>query len=96
MIPPTRRFWLGIKIMETLAIEEGVSMSLLIPIHNLIRNGFSEGETKEFVKSVLSYLHVGQYCFPLCRPDGITSQHFNITQLPFEIETDLDTNLSQE
>ena len=30
----------------------------------------------------------------MSRPDGIIGQHFNITQIPFEIETDPDTGLS--
>ena len=94
---PTKRFWLGFEAMEKLAIEEGTP---LIPTptstHNLIKSGFSEKEAKEFLKSVLSYPHVEQTCFPLCRSDGIAGQHYNIIQLPFEVEIDPDTGLSQD
>ena len=95
--PPTKRFWLGFEAMEKLAIDEGAPLSFTpTPIHNLIKSGFSEKEAKEFLKSVLSYPHVEQTCFPLCRPDGIAGQHYNITQLPFEVEVDPDTGLSQD
>lgn len=93
----THRFWLGFEMMERLAIEEGAPLSFTpTPTHTLIKNGFSEKEAKEFVKAVHSYPHVEQSCFPLCRPDGILGQHYNLTQLSFEVETDPDTGLSQD
>ena len=92
---PKRQLWLGFEMMEKLAFEEGAPLSFTpTPIHNLIKNGFLGSEAKEFLKAVHSYPHVNQTCFPLCRPDGIAGQHFNITQLPFEIETNPDTGLS--
>ena len=94
---PTRQFWLGFEMMEKLAIEEGVP---LVPtptsIHTLIRSGFSEKEAKDFLKAVPSFPHVNQSLFPTSRPDGIAGQHYNITQLPFQIDTDPDTGLSQD
>ena len=70
--PPTRQFWLGFEMMEKLAIEEGAPINPTpTSVHNLIRSGFSDKEAKEFLKSVPSYPHVIQMCFPLCRPDGI-------------------------
>ena len=94
---PPKHYWLGFETMEKLAIEEGATpISTPTPIQSLIKSGFSEKEAKEFQKAVISYPHVEQTCFPLHRPDGIAGQHFNITQLPFEIETDPDTGLSQD
>lgn len=94
---PTRRFWLGFEMMERIAMEEGAPLSHTpTTIHNLIKSGFSEKEAKEFHKAVISYPHVEQSCFLLNRPDGVAGQHFNITQLPFEIETDPDTGFSQD
>ena len=95
--PTTQQFWLGFEMMEKLAIEEEAPLiSTLTSIHNLIRAGFPEREAKDFLKSVQSFPHVAQTCFPLYLKDGIEGQHFNITQLPFEIETDPDTGLSQD
>ena len=95
--PPSTRFWLGFEMMEKLAMEEGAPLSYTpTSSHNVIKNGFSEKEAKEFLKLVQSYPHVEQMCFPLHRPDGIARQHYNITQLPFEIEIDPDIGLSQD
>ncbi len=79
----TRQFWFDFEIMEKLAVEEGAPLSFTpTPIHTLIRNDFSDKETREFLESVLSYPHVNQSCFPLCRPEGIPGQKLNLTQLP--------------
>jgi hypothetical protein len=95
--PTTQHFWLGFEMLEKLALEEGAQV---VPIptsmHNLIKAGFPEKEAKDFLKAVHSFPHVAQTCFPLCRNDGVAGQHFNLTQLPFEIETDPDTGLSQD
>ncbi len=94
--PPTN-FWLGFDMMERLAIDEGAPHCFTpTSTHNLIKSGFSEKEAKEYLNSVHSYPRVNQSCYPLHRPDGIAGQHFNITQLPFEIEVDPDTSLSQD
>ena len=93
--PPTN-FWLGFDMMERIAIDEGAPHCFTpTSTHNLIKSGFSE-EAKEYLNSVHSYPRVNQSCYPLHRPDGIAGQHFNITQLPFEIEVDPDTGLSQD
>lgn len=82
-------------MMERLAIDEGTPIHTTpTTLHALIRNGFSDKEAREFLKATPAYPHVGQSCYPVSRPDGIPGQHFNITQIPFEIETDPDTGLS--
>lgn len=83
---PTRRLWCRFGMMEKLAIEEGAPVnSTPTSIHNLIKSDFLDKEVKEFLKSLPFYPHVGQSCVSLCCPDGIACQHFNKTQLPFEI-----------
>jgi hypothetical protein len=87
--PVNRCFWFGFEVMEKLAIEEGAPKSFVpASIHALMKNGLSDKEAKELLKSVISYPHVGQTLFPIIRPDGIVGQHYNLTQLPFEVETD--------
>ena len=91
---PTK-YWFGFEMLEKLAIEEGAPICTTpTSVLTLIKSGFSDKEAKEFLKAVHSYPHVKQTCFPFCRPDSIAGQHFNITQLPFEVEVDPDTNLS--
>ena len=91
----SKHFWLGFETLEKLAIEEGTPIHTTpTTLHSLIRNRFSDKEAREFLKATPAYPHVGQSCYPFSRPDGIAGQHFNITQLPFEIETEPDTGLS--
>ena len=90
-----KQFWLGFEMMEKLAIIEGTPIHTTpTTLHSLLKNGFSDKEAREFLKATLTYPHVGQSCYPFSRPDGIPGQHFNITQLPFEIEIEPDTGLS--
>ena len=96
-LPQTPIFWLGFEAMEKIAIDEGAPLSFEpAPIHTLMKKGVSEKEAKELLNAVFSYPHVGQILYPLSRPDGIEGQHFNVTQLPFEVETDPDTGLSYD
>ena len=90
---PIQQFWLGFEAMEKLAIEED---TVLCFNQNNGKKGRSEKEAMELTTSVYSYPHVGQALFPINRPDGIEGQHFNVTQLPFEVETDPITGLSYD
>ena len=88
------QFWLGFEAMEKLAIDEGAPH--IIESTPTQKKGRSEKETDELLASVFSYPHVGQTLFPLTRPDGIERHHFNITQIPFEVETDPNSSLSYD
>ena len=95
--PQAQTFWLGFEAMEKIAMDEGTSLCFEpVPTHTLVKKGLYEKKAIELLKAVFSYPHVGQTLFPLTRPDGIEGQHFNITQLPFEVETDPDTGLSYD
>ena len=93
--PKTHPYWLGFEAMEKLAIEEGHILEPTPSPHN-VKKGRSDKEVAELLTAVFSYPHTTQTFFPLVRPDGIDGQHFNITQIPFEIETDPDTRLSYD
>ena len=79
--------------MEKLALEEGAP---LITELASAKKDRSEKEASELLKVVFSYSHVPQTLFPIVRPDGIEGQHFNITQIPFEVETNPETGLSYD
>ena len=91
---PTPQFWLGFEAMEKLALDEGAPH--MIESTPIQKKGRSEKEADELLASVFSDPHVGQTLFPLIRPDDIEGQHFNITQIPFEVETDPDSGLSYD
>ena len=79
--------------MEKLAIEEGSSPN---PESTNTKKGRSYKEAEELITAVHSYPHFTQTLFPIVRPDGIEGQHYNLTQLPFEVETDSATGLSYD
>ena len=89
---PTPPLWLGFEAMERIAIDGGAPR--FIEPAPIQKKGRSEKEATEFLAAVFSYPHVGQTLYPLVRPDGIEGQHFNIIQIPFEVETDPKTGLS--
>ena len=90
----TPQFWLGFEAMEKLALDEGAPH--IIKASPIQKKWRSEKETDDLLALVFFYPHVGQTLFPLTQPDGIEGQHFNITQIPFEVETDLDSGLSYD
>lgn len=61
-----------------------------------MKKNLSKKKTIDVLISVLSYLHVDQTMFSLVRSDGIEGQHFNINQLPFEVETDPNIGFSYD
>ena len=93
--PKAHSYWLGFKAMEKLAIE-GEHILEPTPTPHNVKKGRSDKEAAELLTAVFSYPHTTQTLFPLVCPDGIDGQHFNITQIPLEIETDPDTGLSYD
>ena len=81
--------------MEKLAIEKGHILEPTPTPHN-VKKCRSDKEAAELLTAVFSYPHTTQTLFLLVRPDGIDGQHFNITQIPFENETDPNTELSYD
>ena len=77
------------------AIEEGATHNLE-PTLNNTKKCRSDKEAAELAEAVHSYPHINQTLFPIVRPDGIEGQHYNLTQLPFEVEIDPDTGLSYD
>ena len=90
-----QNFWFGFDTMEKLAEETGAPLSSDF-FHTTAKKGRSDKETAELKTSTFSYPHVRQALYPIVRPDGIEGQHFNITQLPFEVETDPNNGLSYD
>ena len=89
---PTPQFWLGSEAMERIAIDGGAPH--FIETTPIQKKGHSEKEVAELLVAVFSYPHVEQTLYPLERPDGIEGEHYNITQLPFEVEIDPESDLS--
>ena len=90
-----QNWWLGFDTMEKKALADKIPESFIPePISKFMKKGFSEFEAEELLKAVHSYPHVPQTLYPTARPDGLDGQHYNLTQLPFDIATDPETGLS--
>ena len=86
--PKYQNWWLGFDTMEKKTLADKIPECFIPePISKLTKKGFSEIEAEELLKSVHSYPHVPQILYPTARPDGLDSQHYNLTQLPFDIAT---------
>ena len=79
--------------MEILAREEGKE-PIIIDMHltDLVAMGYLQDDSaRELHTSYTSFPQIPQKLWPTTHADGIVGQHVNITQLPFDIETDLET-----
>jgi hypothetical protein len=85
---PNKRYWLGYSYMEQIAKEIGIPECIEDgSIEDLVAKGYMQTEAKELGCSIVSYPRVPQVLYPLVRSDKVLGQHYNLTQLPFEVET---------
>jgi hypothetical protein len=88
-------FWYGYQAMETLAYKASMPpITITTPTAELIKLGYVANEAEELRSARMSFPRVQQKLWPTTRPDNTVGQHFNITQLPFDVEIDPLTHLS--
>jgi hypothetical protein len=81
--------------MELLAKDtETPAVEINISICELIRMGFRESEAAELHTAKISYPRVHQQCWPSSRQDGRTSHHYHLTQVPSDIDINIDTSFA--
>ena len=89
------RFWLGFSTMEQLAFDSGIDeLYSDESVADKITRGVPRDEAEELLYAHVTYLRVPQLLYPKTRSDNIPGQHFNITQIPFDIATNPDTGLA--
>ena len=86
----TTKFWLGFQTLNTIAKNNGSSKVPLISIEDLVKRGLTQKESAETFEALPSFSFVFQKEWPSVRPDGVRGNHFNITQLPSEVDVDVD------
>ena len=59
-----------------------------LPVATLVKNGMKENEARECQTVVASFPFVIQEEWPNSRKDGKMGQHFNLTQIPSDVEVD--------
>jgi hypothetical protein len=81
-------FWLGYHAMNALACENGEPLEPTYSVSELVKFGMQHDEALEHLQAVPSFPYVPQEVWPSKRTDGIEGGHFNITQVPFDVEID--------
>ena len=79
------KFWLGFQTMEDMAKEEGiVPLQSNEVISDMITRGIKEMEAREITLATPAFPRIPQIFYP-CAREGIVGQHYNLTQIPFDI-----------
>ena len=81
-------FWLGFQAMNWTNRGKGLPMDSHAPVATLVKNGMREKEARECQSIVSSFPFVIQEEWPNSREDGKEGQHFNLTQIPSDVEVD--------
>ena len=81
-------FWLGYQAMNWTNRGKGYPMDANEPVATLVKNGMREKEAKECQNALISFPFVIQEEWPNSREDGKDGQHFNLTQIPSDVEVD--------
>jgi hypothetical protein len=89
------KLWYGFSYMEQLAAEEGLPECRTDgPTEDLVAMGYIQEEAEELEQAIVAFPRVPQKLYPSSRKDKVLGQHFNLTQIPFEVDTNPDTGLS--
>ena len=86
--PKCPPFWLGFQAMNWTNRTKDYLVDSMELINELIRKGMEIDEATECQKAIPSFLFVIQEEWPSKRVDGIEGQHFNLTQIPFDLKVD--------
>jgi hypothetical protein len=88
-------YWMGFSYMEQLAVEAGIPECTSDgSVDDLVAKGYIRVEAEEMETAIVAFPRIAQKLYPSKRSDKVLGQHYNITQLPFEVETHPATGLS--
>ena len=74
--------------MNAIACDNGEPLEPTLSVSELVKFGMIHEEALEHLAAVPSFPYVPQEAWPSKRADGKEGGHFNLTQIPFDIETD--------
>ena len=86
--PKRPPFWLGFQAMNWTNRSKDYPIDRTELISELIRKGMEIDEATECQQATPVFPFVIQEEWPSIRDDGIEGQHFNLTQIPFDVEVD--------
>ena len=79
-------YWFGFHAMNSIAKAANMPLIQTPSFTELVKNGVSEFEAHEMVESCPSFPFVDQKEWPSKRIDGKKGMHFNLTQIPLDVE----------
>jgi hypothetical protein len=89
------RYWLGFSYMEQIAIDRNLlECTNNEPPEDLMAKGYIKTEAEEMLQAIVAFPRVPQILYPSVRKDKVLGQHYNLMQIPFEVEVYLDIGLS--
>lgn len=80
--------WLGFQALNHIYKQKELPQEHIGTTRDLMKKGIDFDEAKEMQNMVPSFPFVPQLEWPSKRDDGIEGQHFNLIQLPFDVEVD--------
>ena len=80
--------WLGFPALNLVNKQKELPRESIGTTRELMKKGIDFDEAKEMQNALPSFPFVPQMKWPSKREDGIEGQHFNLTQLPFDVEVD--------
>ena len=81
-------FWLGFHTLNAIACENGDLVEPTLSVTKLVKLGMAHEEALEHLEAVPSFPYIPQEAWPSKRMDGKEGGHFNLTQVPFDVEVD--------
>ena len=76
--------------MNTIACKNGEPIEPTQSVSELVKDKMTHEEVLEHIDAITSFPYVPQEVWPSRRADGKERGHFNLTQVPFDIEIDED------
>jgi hypothetical protein len=88
IMPQRPPFWLGYHALNAIACENGEPLEPTLSVSELVKFGMVHDEALEHLEAVPSFPYIPQEAWPSKRIDGKEGGHFNLTQVPFDVEVD--------
>ena len=81
-------FWLGFHALNAIACSNDGPLEPTHSVSQLVKLGMAHNEALEHLEAVPSFPYIPQEAWPSKRVDGKEGGHFNLTQVPFDVEID--------
>ena len=88
IIPQRPPFWLGYHTLNAIACENGKPSEPTLSVSEFVKIGIEHDEALEHLEAVPSFPYIPQEVWPSKKIDGKEGGHFNLTQVPFDVEVD--------